>query len=199
MDRSRNRGFTIIELMVVLALAAVMLGLAVPNMRQFILNNRLTSGANDLLRAVNQARSEAIKRQTVVTLCATDEPEEDEPACSGGAFGGWVVFVDTDADGDFDAGEEKLASGSAASAVSVSNDNDGILCYGPSGFAGVNCGGLAPTQTIVLCDARFNAGDDASANAGRALLITTTGRGRVTREHTEVANALDATGGSCGT
>ncbi|MCC7464215.1 MAG: GspH/FimT family pseudopilin [Gammaproteobacteria bacterium] len=197
MHRSRSYGFTLIELMVVLALAAIMLGLAVPNMRQFILNNRLTSGANDLLRAVNQARSEAIKRQGIVTLCATDEPDEDEPACSGNAFSGWVVFVDGDADGAFDNGEVKLSSGSTASGVRVSSDHDGILCYAPSGFAGVDCGGLAPTQNIVLCDARFDAGDETGANAGRALIVTTTGRGRVTRDHTEVATALAATGGSC--
>ena len=175
-----------------LALAAVMLGLAAPSLRQFILNNRLTTTANDLLRAVHQARSEAIKRQALVTLCATDDPDADEPACSGEAFSGWVVFVDADADGDFSAGDEKLSSGAAPATLSASNDNDGILCFAPSGFAAVNCGGQALTRNIVLCDARFSSGDAATASAGRALIITTTGRGRMTREHGEVAGALAA-------
>ena len=186
------------ELMVVLAMVAVLAGLAAPSMRQFILNNRLTSGANGLLRAVQMARSEAIKRQGMVTVCASDDPSVDEPECSGGALSGWVVFVDADSDGAFGGADEVLARGTAASGVSVSNDNDGILCFVQSGFAGVNCGGLTPTQNIVLCDSRFDAGDASTANGGRALIITTTGRGRVTREHAEVADALAATGGACG-
>ena len=51
------------ELMVTLALVGILVGLAVPSMREFIRNNRLTGGANDVLRALRLARSEAIKRQ----------------------------------------------------------------------------------------------------------------------------------------
>ena len=79
MDRSRIHGFTLMELMVVLALASIMVALAVPSMQQFARNNRLTTAANDMLHAVSLARTEAIKRQSSsVTVCATTDPNAAE-------------------------------------------------------------------------------------------------------------------------
>ena len=57
---SRSRGFTLFELMMVLALAAVILGIGVPNFRDFQRNNRLTVAANDVLGMVITSRAEAL-------------------------------------------------------------------------------------------------------------------------------------------
>jgi type IV fimbrial biogenesis protein FimT len=64
-----NRGFTLPELMVVLAIAAAILGIGVPNFRDFQRNNRLTVAANDTLGGVITSRAEALRRQVTISMC----------------------------------------------------------------------------------------------------------------------------------
>lgn len=64
------RGFTLIELLVTLAVAAILLGVAVPNYQNFVISSRMATQANDLITALNMARSEAVKRAADVTVCA---------------------------------------------------------------------------------------------------------------------------------
>ena len=89
---NRTRGFTIIELMTVVAVLGVALAIGVPSMSSFLLNNRLVSHLNSLSSTLTLARSEAVKRNqwTVVcgssngTTCVTDGKWET----------GWIAFVD---------------------------------------------------------------------------------------------------------
>jgi type IV fimbrial biogenesis protein FimT len=199
MDRSRLRGFTLMELMVVLALAGIMIGLAVPSMRQFARNGRLTTAANDMLHAFSLARTEALKRQSGrVTVCATTDPNAapNHLSCSYGAMSGWVVFVDANSSGQFDNGEEVLARGAAHSSVTVKNDHDGVACFNQTGFQPVDCGGQEPLQHVVICDERGDTamGTDSTA---RTVILTPTGRARVSRLHADVAASLAGIGGSC--
>ena len=79
----RARGFTLIELMVVLTIAALLLAIGVPTFRNASLGGRLSAAANNLLASIQLARSEAIKRNLPVTVCASS----DGTTCAGG--GGW--------------------------------------------------------------------------------------------------------------
>ncbi len=104
---SGRSGFTLVELMVALAVAAVLLGLAVPSFRETVISNRLTSTVNEFMAALTYARSEAIKRGQRVWLCKT----EDGATCKEGGNQwetGWLVFLDKNGDEEWTAGDEVL-------------------------------------------------------------------------------------------
>ena len=95
-----QRGFTLIELMIALALGVILLTLAVPSFRSTIQNNRATAAANDILTALNTARSEAIKRGTPMTICSSGNGS----SCAGSTdwSTGWILFTDLNSNGTLD-------------------------------------------------------------------------------------------------
>ncbi len=191
----KNSGFTLLELMVTIGVAGVLAAVAIPNMRDFIRNNRLTAAANDLLRSTQIARSEAIKRQLNVVVCASDAPNaaDDALACSDDVFKGWIVFADSNSNWDFDDGEMVIERHDLVDpTVTVVNDHDGILSYAPSGFANP-AATKTPTLNVVMCDTRGNAQAGNSSTA-RAVIIEATGRSRVTKDYTQIGTAITAAG-----
>lgn len=88
--RGRLRGFTLIELMVVLAVLAVLLGVAAPSFDNIALSGRLTSVANDFVASANLARSEAFKRNAIVKLCVSANGAD---CGAGGWQQGWIVLA----------------------------------------------------------------------------------------------------------
>lgn len=89
----RYRAFTIIELMLTLAVAAILATVAAPSFWNVIQNSRATTQANELVTAINFARSEAVKRGLTVSLCSSS----DQATCddSNDWSVGWIVFRDT--------------------------------------------------------------------------------------------------------
>ena len=82
-----QRGFTLIEMMVVISLLAILLAVGVPSFRAMIQQNRVTAVTNDLVAALQFARSEAIRTGANVTVCSSS----DQSTCSGVWTNGWVV------------------------------------------------------------------------------------------------------------
>lgn len=87
------RGFTLIELMIAIAVLAILLGLAVPSFNDATLSSKLGSHANSMIASANLARSEAIKRNTTITLCVSTDGANC--ATSGGWEQGWIVMCRT--------------------------------------------------------------------------------------------------------
>ncbi len=85
-------GFTLIELLMTVALMAILLSIAAPSMGDLVRDNRASSQTNQLVTTLNLARSEAVKRGAIVTVCrSTDSQSCDEDA---DWSTGWIVFQD---------------------------------------------------------------------------------------------------------
>jgi len=151
----QSSGFTLVELVVAMAVAAILVIVAVPNIQSFIQNGRLITQTNDLIGDLSLARSEAIKRRTNVGICKST----DGITCAGG--GDWedgrAIFVDLDNDSTWDAGEpilrfrERLAS----TADSLSTNavlGDPIIFTANGASSSVALGG--PAGTFTFCDYR---------------------------------------------
>ena len=109
------QGFTIIELMLVLAVVAVMAVVAVPAFDQSVERNQITSQVMALQRGLALARSEAARRGGPVSVCQS----ADQVGCGGSWSQGWLVFFDPDGDGTVDAGEEVIRVGTGQGQTNV--------------------------------------------------------------------------------
>lgn len=91
-----QEGLTLLELIMTLAVAAIVLAVGVPSFQNLIQNQRLTAAINQFVGALALARSEAIKRGVRVTLCKS----ADGQCCAGGGgyHQGWIVFADPNGD-----------------------------------------------------------------------------------------------------
>jgi type IV fimbrial biogenesis protein FimT len=84
--QERSRGFTLVEMMVTIAILAILLGIALPDFRQMLASERVRSANSDMFAALIMARSEAIKRNSSVTLVPTSTTTW---------AGGWTVKAGT--------------------------------------------------------------------------------------------------------
>ena len=161
----RPPGFTLPELMFSMAIVAGLVGWGVPAFRDLERNAARTSEVNLFLQAIYLARSEAIKRNGVVSLCAS----LDGANCAAGNTAwdrGWIVFVNNDRDSpaERDAGEDLLHAYPTwvGGYVLANRDTLSFRAFGQSGV----------TATFTFCD-------DRGSRQARAVIISQSGRPRV--------------------
>lgn len=124
---------TLIELLVTLAVLAIVVTLAVPGFQDFVRRNRLAADANNLVTSLAMARSEAVKRATNVTVASANWEN------------GWSVFVDGNNDGVMAAQADLIQlhqPGSGASDIKLDASTSGYVTYNASGVSVV---GTTPT------------------------------------------------------
>jgi len=103
--RYRERGLTLVELMVTLAVAIILLAVGMPLFSSIAANNRAVTEANLFLSGFKMARSEAVKRRGLVSVCAIDNPNASTLTCSSDNAdwsNGLLVFTDTTTPGSVD-------------------------------------------------------------------------------------------------
>jgi len=89
---NEQAGFTLMELLLAIAVLAILTTLALPAFTQFIANNRLSAKANEMVAAMQYARSEALRLGVPVQVCSSSDAE----TCGGNWNQGWIAFQDPD-------------------------------------------------------------------------------------------------------
>lgn len=167
-------GFTLVELIITLTIAGILMALAIPAMKAFILDQRLTTQANDFIADLSLSRSEAIRRASNVVICKQGG-SVSSPSCSTSAAwsAGWVVFVDADSNGALASNEsvlrirQSLDGNNTLNAISGTNS----IVFANTGLTTLSSG----TEIAMrLCDSR-------GASKAVTVWVNFTGRARTDR------------------
>jgi len=129
-----SRGFTLIELMVTIAVLAIVVTIGVPSFRNIIVSNSVAFDRDEFFTLVTFARSEAIKRGTAITICKSSNGTSCDDSL--GWNGGWLAFHDANANGTMDSGEDPVRTvGPLDGQVAVSHSaGDDEITYGSRGL-----------------------------------------------------------------
>jgi len=181
--RSGQRGFTLIELMVTVALFALLMAMALPALSDWIANAKVRTIANALQDGIRTAQNEAVRRSRPTVFALTnDTPGADAAASASGKQ--WAVFVVPMATDTGDAADSFLQGGT------VGDTSGGVTITGPAavcfnsmgrqskivdpGVTDATCD--APTDALVTYDVKRSTG---SSSSDRALRVTISLSGQV--------------------
>lgn len=166
---TRQTGFTVIELMIVVTIAGILLAVSAPAFQDVINRAVVNSQARTLLAAINYTRSEAIRRNADVALCASADGND----CDAGSWSeGWLVFADNNGDADGDTGSVDLVDQilrvyeGPGSGSTVSLSGDLMLEYDGMGFSRQS----SAARQFVICPV------DNDASNAQGVDISLTGR-----------------------
>lgn len=158
----RRCGFSLIELMITISVAAILFGIAVPQFSSVTQNARINSARNGLFTAFQLARTEAITRRVHVVVCASAEGE----VCSAAWDRGALVFVDSNRNRQRESSEKLLTqfSPDAFKNLNVYGSRR-LTSFGPDGRSS------GSNQTLAICAPGRNDGlSVVISNAGRVRM-----------------------------
>ena len=172
-------GFSLTELLLAMALLGIVTGFAVPSLRALHLDAARTTQVNQFVQSIHLARSEAMKRNAVVSMCPSRAGRTCDAAGTPAWDMGWLVFenMDRDSPAVLDPGEPVVQAYGRWPEGQI-RGNRATLSFRSYGQSGV-------TATYVFCDARGSV-------AARAVIISQAGRPRIATR-TATGSALDCT------
>ena len=189
----KSLGYTLIELMAMLAVVSVLVSIGLPMMKVFFDSNRMISNSNDLVAGLNIARSEAIKQQIRVTLCQSD----DTASCTGSGQweDGWIVFQDPNGNATVDGGERilRLNAGVDGGQVTIRSNDVGNLIANSVSFTSRGLpkalNGGSQSGTFRICDKRgLKVNADGTTTVARGVNLSLSGKVRSTNQLAEIAS-----------
>jgi type IV fimbrial biogenesis protein FimT len=171
---SADAGFSLVEIMVALAIFALTLRFGVPAYGDWIAARKLANHAEYLTQTLNLARSEAVKRGMRVNVCKSRDGTQCDPKAKWES--GWIMFADENRDGQIEASTENFIrrEGPPGEGITIAANAPlkDYVSYTSFGYARMLNGALQ-MGTFVVCKSGQNAIHVVLANSGRARIVRT--------------------------
>jgi len=178
-----QRGFSLIELMVTVIVAAILLAVAVPNMRKFMQRNRVANQSNSIMADLTFARGQAASTRAYISICPRATTTDNTCATTGNYDNGWVIYTAVKPNTAYDptatdAAARLLRVTLLADAASIRASSPGPLTYNGRGELLASTA-LTADMTVTICS-KASPSDSIGTNTtdvpGSQLMVSHSGR-----------------------
>lgn len=168
---THNKGFSLLELIIIIAILGITMAIAAPGLGTMISNSRVSGSINEFVAALQFAKAESATRVNPVTICKKKKNKNDKCEDNDDWQLGWIVFSDLDGDAKIDNEDTVLLVHEPLDERITFGGTAGVeetITYQPTGTTTITA-----TEVLIMCD------DRGFAESAKGVLVTITGRGSV--------------------